>query len=272
VSLAAKVDRDLVADDMAQMDTQIASAKEQIKTELEKQIADEEIRDSVMAAISDWLDATAETLKSGQIDMAGFATMTPDALSLMAGAHVANPAKVEAGLQNLDKAAKKSDKLSDVKWNADKHGSVNIHTFTIAVSEDKARELIGSEATVAIGLGGNAVYVGLGGPTTVADLKKAIDASLASPNKAVKPVEFSVALGTILETIAAHPDNERQKEMIQPIADMLKSDAAGRDHIRITGEMETNAVKYHFEAEEGVMKAIGKAAAAAQQRRAQRPQ
>jgi hypothetical protein len=268
-SVATQVDRNLIADDMAQMDAQIASGKEQLNAELDKQIDDEEIRDAVKAAVSDWIDVAGETLKSGKIDAAAALNLSPDSISYLFGAHVENPAKVEAGLQNLDKAAKKSDKLSDIKWNADSHSGVNIHTFTVQTPDDKlTRELIGSEATVAVGLGPKEVYVAVGKADSVAAMKKAIDASRATPNKSVKPVEFSVALGPIMEMAAAHPDNERQKAIVEPIANLLKSEAAGRDHIRIVGEFLPNGVKYHFEAEEGVLKAIGKAAAAAQQQRA----
>jgi hypothetical protein len=267
-SLAAQVDQSLIADDMAQMDAQIASGKEQINAELDKKIEDEEIREALKAAISDWLDVAGETLKSGQIDAAAVWNMQPESLSFLAAAHVQNPAKVEAGLQNLDKAAKKSAKLSDIKWNADSHSGVNIHTFTIQLPDkEETRELIGSEATVAVGLGAKAVYVAMGRADVISDLKKAIDASLASPGKAVKPVEFTVALGPILETVAAHPDNDRQKAIIQSISEMLRTEAQGRDHVRIVGEFLPNGLKYHFEAEEGVLKAIGAGAAAAQKQR-----
>jgi hypothetical protein len=139
-------------------------------------------------------------------------------------------------------------------------------------SDEKTRELIGSELTVAVGLGAKSVYVAAGKAEVVGDLKKAIDASLASPNKSVKPIEFTVSLRPIMETIAAHPDNDAQKAVIESIASMLQSEAQGRDHVRIVGEFQPNGVKYHFEAEEGVLKAIGKGVAAGQQRQQQRLQ
>ena len=54
--------------------------------------------------------------------------------------------------------------------------------------------------------------------------------------------------------------------MLQAIADMLKNDAQGRDHIRASGTLIENGLKYRFEAEEGVLRAIGKAAMMAQQK------
>ena len=47
---------------------------------------------------------------------------------------------------------------------------------------------------------------------------------------------------------------------------MLKNDAQGRDHIRASATLIENGLKYRFEAEEGVLRAIGKAAMLAQQK------
>jgi hypothetical protein len=50
---------------------------------------------------------------------------------------------------------------------------------------------------------------------------------------------------------------------------MLKNQAKGRDHIRAVGKFLPNGIRYRFEVEDGVIRAIGAAAAQEQQQRAQ---
>jgi hypothetical protein len=74
-----------------------------------------------------------------------------------------------------------------------------------------------------------------------------------------------MSLGQVMEFAAANAD-EDNREMVQAIADMLKSDAQGRDHVRMSGKLIENGLTYRFEAEEGVLRAIGKATMMAQQK------
>jgi hypothetical protein len=117
---------------------------------------------------------------------------------------------------------------------------------------------------VAIGIGSDAVYVAAG-QDNLAAVNRAIDASKADPNKEVPPFEFSASLGQIMEAAAAN-SNDENTAIFQAIAKMLKDDAQGRDHIRVSGMLITNGIKYRFEAEEGVLRAIGKATTMAQQK------
>ena len=49
---------------------------------------------------------------------------------------------------------------------------------------------------------------------------------------------------------------------------MLRTEAQGRDHVRIVGQMVPNGLRYRVEAEEGALRAIGKAAMDARQQAA----
>ncbi len=114
------------------------------------------------------------------------------------------------------------------------------------------------------GIGSEAVYVAVGQENLEA-VKKAIDASKAEPDKAVSPFALSASLGQIMEFAAANA-KEEDKAMVQAIADMLQNDSQGRDHVRAGYTLIENGLKYRFEAEEGVLRAIGKAAMLAQQK------
>jgi hypothetical protein len=49
--------------------------------------------------------------------------------------------------------------------------------------------------------------------------------------------------------------------MLQAIADKLNGEAKCHDHIRATGQVIPNGLRYRLEAEEGALQAVGVAAA-----------
>ncbi len=219
--------------------------------------------------MSDFLDAFQATIESGQMDGGAALQMGADKLTLVAAVQIKEPGKFESGFKKLAELAAKEPDFKGVQWNAAKHEGVNFHTMAIPVPADKAeaRKMFGEQVDVAIGIGSDAVYVALGNDNLAA-VNKAIDDSKANPGKAVPPFEFSLSLGQVMEFAAANAE-EKQRPMLQSIADMLKSNAQGRDHVRASGILIENGLKYHFEAEEGVLRAIGKAAMMAQQQKAQ---
>jgi hypothetical protein len=168
-------------------------------------------------------------------------------------------------LKKLEIAAKKSPDFPGIKWNAANHAGVNFHTITVPVPEGEKspRRMLGQEMNVAVGIGQDAVYLAVG-KDNIAAVSKAIDASTADRSKTVPPFEFSLSLGPIME-IAADAQNGHDKAALQAVSDMLKNQAKGRDHVRATGQVIPNGLRYRFEAEEGVLQAIGTAATARQQ-------
>jgi hypothetical protein len=138
---------------------------------------------------------------------------------------------------------------------------VNFHTLTVPVPEDqdRPRQLLGDEVTIAVGIGPETVYLAAG-KDSINAVRQAIDASAAEPNKAVPPFELAISLGPIAELAAAQAEEGSQQATAQAVAEMLRNEAQGRDHIRMVGQVLPNGLRYRFEAEEGVLRAIGKAA------------
>jgi hypothetical protein len=270
LSFATKGDPKAMADDMAQFEASMNSARQQLNQEIDKKVDDAEARDALKAAAADAFDAAEATIKSGQMDAGASLHMSPDSLTFIAAAHVADTAKIESALKKLEGAAKKSPDFPGIKWNAAKHGDANFHTLTVPVpeSEKGPRQLLGSQLDVAVGIGGDAVYVGIG-KDNIDAVSKAMDASAKEKGKAVPPFEFALSLAPIMEVAASQAENENQKDVLQKVADFLKSDAQGRDHVRATGTMVPNGLKYRIVAEEGALKAIGKATTAVEEQKAQ---
>ncbi len=257
--------------DVAQLEAAMSSAREQFNKGMdENEDIPAELRDGLKAAASDWFDALTATVKTGQVDGGASLHASADSISLVAGVLVKDTAKFESGLKKLESAAKETHKeFPGIQWNAASHAGVNFHTLSVPVPADKEapRKLLGETVDIAFGVGPEAVYLAAGRDNIQA-VKKAIDASAAEPGKKVSPFELAVSLGPMAEFAAAQADEGPEKATAKAIADMLRAEGQGRDHLRLTGQVIPNGLRYRFEAEQGVLKAMGKAAAE-KQRQAQ---
>jgi hypothetical protein len=267
MTVASKSDpKKLSPEDLAQFDATMKSSKDQLFGEIDKKVDDAETRDAIKGAFSDWFDALSETMKSGATDGGASLKLSADSLTLVAGFHVKDTAKVESGFKKLEAAAKKQPDFPGIKWNAAKHAGVAFHTIAIPVpaDQDGPRKLLGEVLDVAIGIGPEAAYLAVG-KNNIEAVSKAIDDSASDKGKSVPPFELAISLGPIMEVAADQADDGPQKEVIQKVADYLRNEAQGRDHLRAVLTLIPNGAKYHFEAEEGVLKGIGAAATAVQE-------
>ena len=255
--------------DVAQIEQMFAAMSKQVETAIDEESdskTDEE-RALIKAAVSDFMEAFKSTLQAGKMDGGAVLNVSPTSLSLVAGGFVADPGKVESGIKKLTELAKKEDsEFPGVNWNASSHGDVQFHTLSMPIPEDEdeetARELFGETVDVAIGIGKQTAYFALGRDCLEA-VKGVMDTSAASPQKSVPPMEMTFALSQIMETVATFAD-DGDKAQIEMIANMLASEANGRDHVRIVVQPIENGARTRIEAEEGVLRAIGMGAMAAQ--------
>jgi hypothetical protein len=267
-SFANQADPETIQENIDQMRATMDIMRKQAEKAIdeEEDIPDDETRTAVKAALADFMDAFQATMESGQMDGGAALHLSADKLTLVAAAQIKEPGKFESGLKKLAELAEKEPDFNGVQWNAANHEGVSFHTLSVPVPEDnaEARKMFGEKVDVAFGIGSEAVYIAVGQENLDA-VNKAIDASKAEPNKEVPTFEFSASLGQFMEFAAANAKDE-DKPMVQAIADMLKNDAQGRDHIRASSTLIENGQKVRFEAEEGVLRAIGKAAMIAQQK------
>jgi len=268
-TFAMKADPKLIAEDIDQFNAGMQQMRSQFNKAVDQneQIEDAEARETIKTAAADWFDALEATMKAGRFDGGAALHVGAESLTLVAGVHLKDPEKIVAGLKKMEEAAKKKDdsKFPGIKWDAAKHGDVTFHTITVPIPEeqDAPRKLLGEQADIAIGIGPESVYLALGRDNLEA-VNKAIDASAADPEKSVPPFELAISLAPVMEMAASHADDPKQKAILEKVADMLKNEAQGRDHIRIVGHVVPNGLRYRMEAEEGVLRGIGKTTAEAQ--------
>jgi hypothetical protein len=267
-SIASKISET----DAAQVDQMYGAMLKQAYASIDEDADDltEAQREVVKSAMADLMGSLTATLKAGKLDMGANAVASPDSLTIVGGGYNADPAKVESGLKKLAGVAEeKHPGKATVKWNADSHGDVNFHTISMPVPEGQKepRQMFGETLEMAVGIGSDSVYFCLG-RDCLAAAKQAIDDSKSAGEKSVPPMEMSVSVGQIMQVVAAFA-NESEKPQAEMIANMLANEALGRDHVRLSVTAVENGVRSRFEAEEGVLRAIGMAAMQAQMQQAE---
>lgn len=268
-TMAMQSDPKLIDEDIAQFNAGMRQMRDQFNKAVDENLGinDDEARDALKTAAGDWFDALEATMKAGRLDVGASLHLNPGSLTLVAGAQVMEPKKIEDGLKKLEAVAKKNNNpnYSGIQWNAAKHAGVSFHTFSVPIPQEQEapRKFFGEKADFAVGIGPDAVYLAVGHNNLEA-VQKAIDASAADREKSVPPFEFAVSLAPVLEVAAAGAEEETQRKILETVADMLKNEAQGRDHIRIVGHVVPQGLRTRIEAEEGVLRGIGKASAEAQ--------
>ena len=197
-----------------------------------------------------------KTIDGGAFDAAGSLLLAPDSLTVLAGVHVADGAKLESVFKDaMELVAKKDKDVPKVNYNAESHKGIRIHTMTVPVPEPQAAKFLGETTQLAFGFSDKAVYFTLG-KDCIAKLKSAVDQSAAQANKAVLPMQFTVALGPILKVAAANDGNPALAALGEDVAKYK-----GKDRLVISARSVTNGVAYRYELEQGIIALSGKAIA-----------
>jgi hypothetical protein len=246
----------MAEEDIANMSQMFDGLRAQVMQQIEEEaeLPDDESREVVKSAVNDFMDALLATLQEGKVDGGAVLNMSPDSMTFVAGGLVGDPSKIESGLKKLEALAEKDEEFPGISWNADSHGEIKFHTIDVPVPDEQAQQLVGDTMEIAVGTGGKSVFFALG-RDAVASTKAIIDASKANAGKQVAPFELTASLGQILGTVAEVAPNP----VVTRVAEMLESEAEGRDHIKIVEHVVDNGVKIRIELEEGVLRAIGTA-------------
>jgi hypothetical protein len=262
LSFASKITKE----ESAQFNQMFGTIRQQVMKSIDDQedLPSDEARDVMKSALGDFLDALQGTVKAGMMDGGAVLNMAPESLTLVAGGFVGDPSKIESGLKKIADLAKEEPKFPGIQWNDHHHGDVQFHTMSIPVPEDKPepRQLFGEALDIVVGIGNQSVYFSLG-KNCLDAVKQVIDASKANPGKPIAPMEMTVSLSQIM-AVASTFAKEEDKGQLEMIANMLEGESSGRDHVRLVLQPIDGGLRYRLEAEEGVLRAFGMAAMAAQ--------
>ena len=211
--------------------------------------------DMVNKLMDNMFDMIGETVERGRMDM-GAMLMTADGkMNFVMGAEVAEPEKLEDSLKEVAKMVEK-EVGDEVQFdlNAGSHRGTTFHEILIEVpsSEEEARNILGDQVTLVVGIGKEAVYFGMGDDPESA-MKQAMDKSAeTSASNEDTSMQFNLFLSPILKFASGI----QGAEMLEMMSDTLE---AGGDRIQVRSDYIENGVKTRFEIQDGVLQLIGAA-------------
>jgi hypothetical protein len=247
-------------EDVAEAKAALATYKTNLNKLLEsnEQLGDKrELAKQLLGDVLDVLEKTVELKKSD----AGMAVVLDDDLALAFGARIAAGKKLEATIKKLvNELANDEPKVKDlVKFNAESYEGVDFHVAKIPIPDPKAAEVFGQTIQIVIGLNESSLYFGAG-KDPIAVIKKAIDASKASPGKSIDPTDLVISAKPIAKFFAKvitkdNPSDEQAKKAFTKAVSILdKSD--GKDHITLTAKPIANGATIRLNMESGITKTI----------------
>jgi hypothetical protein len=217
-----------------------------------------EVAKQLLADIMDIAQKTVELKKSD----GGLAVVLDDGPVAVAGGRIAEGAKLEKVLKKLVKELSRDDpKLADlvklITFDAEKYEGVNFHVAKIPVSDPKAADVFGESVQIVVGISPSSLYLGAG-KDPIGAIKKVIDASKASPQKAIDPVDLVVSATPIAkffaQVIPGDDDARAKKNFVKAASLLAKS--GGKDHITLTVKAIPRGATLRLNVESGVTKTL----------------
>jgi hypothetical protein len=199
----------------------------------------------------------------GRVDGGMALLLKPDAVTVLTGGYVADTAQLtETVKQTAAALTEREPRAADwIKLDAGQCRSVRLHTLSIPIPpEAQARQrvvaLIGDRLELAIGVGPQSAYAAIGRDPLGA-IKRVIEPPATGSPQNVPAVEFSLAVGTAAKFIAGTSRNDRARAFAAILAASLEP-SAGRDHVKFVATSIPHGLKCRIEAEEGILKLIGR--------------
>ncbi len=243
----------IAPEDLKQIEATVAASLKQAYSAIEKNQKDSAAGKRAKELVQKGTDLLMQTLREGQVEMAGNVSLEGNALNLVSSLSVADGSKVEAFATDLAADANAAKGPMTLQVNVGKHKGVNLHKASIALpkdSNDEARKIFGDTVLIAIGTAPKAVHVAIG-KDAEATLKGAIDRVGAKPSGPAELMKSRVILSQVLKFIKSIESN--------PVVDAMitaAEQATGNDKILVDSKTETDGSVVRLTVEDGVLKAV----------------
>ncbi len=261
-ALTFNVVSQLPDESIEQMKTQFSAARARAEQDLDDNDAlSGEQRQQAEKLLGMLFDALQVTIEEGRIDAAGTVSLEGDAPTLVAGAHVVDPKKVEEVLKQVAELASQEEPnlAQAINLEAGEHAGVTLHELNLPVAAmgDAAadfHEIFGDTLDVVVGIGEQSVYLAAGADASQT-LQQAIDASDRQKGAKVPPARFRAALGQVAGFASKIAEDDAQQ-----VAETIRRTLAqkpGKDHITMSSSVIPNGQKVRVEVEEGILALLG---------------
>lgn len=261
-ALTFNVVSQLPDESIEQMKTQFSAARARAEKDLDDNDAlSGEQQQQAEKLLGMLFDAIQVTIEEGRIDAAGTVSMEGDAPTLVAGAHVVDPQKLEEVLKQVAELASQEEPslAQAINLEAGEHAGVTLHELNLPVAAmgDAAadfQKIFGDTLDVVVGIGEKSVYLAAGADASQA-LQQAIDASDRQKGAKVPPARFRAAVGQVAGFVSKIAEDDAQQ-----VAETIRRTLAqkpGKDHITMSSSVIPNGQKVRVEVEEGILALLG---------------
>lgn len=210
-------------------------------------------RAALKKALTDSMAVLIDTIKGEKLDMAASVSFSGSRMVAIGGIKVVGGKKLDGALQEILKLAAEEPGAPAVRLNADVHKGVNFHTLSMPLppGEPEAEKVFGESLEVALGVGDEGIYFGVGA-NSLSAVKSAIDNSTEA--KIVPSMQVSLSVTKLVKFAASIvPDLPPEgREILGKIVGLT-----GDDKISITVEPIPNGSRLRIQLDEVAIKALG---------------
>jgi hypothetical protein len=241
---------------VAQARANLATARKSIGKELEKQGLGKDDLKLASQLLGDMIDVVEKTFENKKTDAALAVVLDPAAVTLVAGAAIADGAKLEKAFGQLaDEIKKNEDAAKSMKLSAESYEGVQLHIISTPTPDPNLTPMVGDTLEIVVGIADDKVLAAAG-RDALKTLKKGIDQCKSTGGKEVPPLHVVVAVAPIAKFLAEVANDPQVKGMAMMLAGMLEK-AEGKDHVTVTSTPIAQGVRVRIEFEEGLLKALG---------------
>jgi hypothetical protein len=213
-------------------------------------------REAIKGLLNQFVDVLEKTIAAGRTDGGMAIVLMPKSVSFIAGGLVADGPAVEKILKSAVDLGQGHRDFPQVQLNAGTLGDLKLHKLTAPIPDEEARQVLGDKLEIIFAVGPSRFFV-CGGKDAEGLLKKVIDASAATPEKTVPPMQMNIAVLPILKFYRSVDDNPMVAGLIASL------EQTGNDRVTILSEAGARSSTTRIEVQEGVIRAIGEGAKAA---------
>lgn len=212
---------------------------------------------ALKAIVDQVLQVVDKTVQEGKSGLGASVVLAPKSFRFVGAMHVADGRALAKAFQDLFELARQQPAVPDVKFYADKLGEIDLHKFTVPISEsdEDARKVLGDKLDVVVGTGPQCLYFAFGEASDQL-LKKVVDASTSAGAQPMPPARLHVAVRPLAAFLASL-DNKADKP--KKMAEVIEA-ANGGDAITLGISSLSNGLGCRLLVEEGVVEMLGKSA------------
>jgi len=217
--------------DVEEAKVMLADARATALKEIEREQMPEDKRALAVRLINDLFDVLEKTVETRKGDGGMVLLLDPSAVTLAAGAAIAEGDKLEAALKALIAEAQKEEPevANIVQLDAGEYQGLRLHKLNIPVPEEEAelRQIFGPTLEVLVAINNQTLYL-VAGSNAEGVLKQIVDKSAEQPGKAALPARVSIAATPIAKFIGAMAQDDPQAAAMAAMVGQILAGKPGK--------------------------------------------